>query len=153
MGLDQYIYASHEPLSIDRLVDVDRDGGHEKFWGKFHMGYLGDNGKWVEGRGYEKWQTLHYFRKHHDLQGWMSIIAEERGGEMQWGSMVGNLKLTSQDMDKLEKDVKDNNLPETGGFFFGSDNTPSYKEETLEMIEKVREALKDGKTVLYVCSW
>ena len=83
----------------------------------------------------------------------MSVIAEERGGEMQWGSMVGNLKLTSQDMDKLEKDVKDNNLPETGGFFFGSDNTPSYKEETLEMIEKVREALKDGKTVLYVCSW
>ena len=152
MGLDQYIYASTEPLSIDKLVDVGRDGDHEKFWGKFHMGHLDDNEKWVGGH-YEKWNTLQYFRKHHDLQGWMSIIAEERGGEMQWGSMVGNLKLTEEDMDKLEKDVKCDGLPETEGFFFGSGNTSSYKEETLEMIEKVREALKDGKTVLYSCSW
>ena len=152
MGLDQYIYASREPLSLEKTVDVDRDTDYEKFWGEYSVGHPDGEGNWVPGE-YEKWKQIQYFRKHHDLQGWMSIIAEKRGGEMQWDSMVGNLKLTEEDMDKLEKDVEGDDLPETEGFFFGSGNTSAYKVETLEMIEKVREALKDGKTVLYKCSW
>jgi hypothetical protein len=44
-------------------------------------------------------------------------------------------------------------LPETGGFFFGSDSDDHYTEQDLEFVENARKALDDGQTVVYSSWW
>jgi len=139
MGLDQYFYSDEKEHPKDAVdVGVYND----------KIDYS-DKDSWYRP-GVEK---VWYFRKHHDLQGWMSQKAEQRGGEMQWGSMVGSLVLNPWDLDELEHDVKGDMLPKFSGFFHGEGNTEGYKEETLRMIEKLREEVKKGKSIIYSCSW
>ena len=44
-----------------------------------------------------------------------------------------------------------------GGFFWGhefqEEAAKDYKEKDLEFVEFAREALADGETVIYECSW
>ena len=143
MGLDQYVYADTRNYPVSAVDDqlgaiYKEDIDHKK-----------DPATWKR----DEITQIFYFRKHHDLQGWMSELAKTRGAEMQWASMVGSIILTSENLDDLEKDVNADELPETGGFCFGSDNTDAYKDATLEMIAKAREAIAEGKTVWYNCSW
>ena len=56
---------------------------------------------------------------------------------------------------ELEQDVMTFNLPQTVGFFFGSDSVGDeyQKEQTLEFLKKARKALAEGFEVEYNSWW
>lgn len=98
-------------------------------------------------------EEIHYWRKHPNLHGWMQNLYDEKGGTSD--SFNGDcVVLTNDDLDCLEHDLKQWDLPDTSGFFFGTDeNNEEELKDDLEFVEKAREAIKDGKTVYYTSWW
>jgi len=98
-------------------------------------------------------EDIHYWRKHHNLHGWMENLYRDKGGNAESFNCV-NVRLYEEDLDKLKKDVVDNQLPHTEGFFFGN-NPPD--EETVAndivFIVKAREAIARGMAVFYDSWW
>ena len=90
-----------------------------------------------------------YWRKHNALHGWMENLYESKGGEGEFNCV--NLNLTSEDLEELEKNVVDKDLPETKGFFFGEDTRECdhQKLETLKFLSKAKKALSQGNEVEY----
>ena len=66
-----------------------------------------------------------------------------------------DLRLTSEDLDKLEEAITKNKLPVTEGFFYGSDTSQdeSRKEYDLDFVAKAREAIDEGYEITYSCWW
>ncbi len=96
-------------------------------------------------------RELAYWRKHPNLHGWMNRLWEAKGGS---GDFNGNeLELTAEDLDMLEHDVVNSQLPATGGFFFGNDSDEHYKEHDLEFVKNARAELFLGLKVFYNSSW
>lgn len=99
-----------------------------------------------------KTEELYYWRKHHDLHGWMEALYRKKGGQGEFNCCA--LRLTEEDLDALESDVTRQLLPETTGFFFGN-NPPN--DETVsrdsEFIKKARETIAEGKAVYYDSWW
>ena len=98
-------------------------------------------------------EQIHYWRKHHDLHGWMNTLYIAKGGQ---GPVFNcnTVRLTLADLDALEADLRANRLPHTEGFFFG--NFPPDDEslaDDLEFIRKAREEIEAGKVVLYDSWW
>ena len=96
-------------------------------------------------------EELAYWRKHPHLQGFMENLYVEKGGEGEFNCV--DVELTLEDIDALEASVKGDELPETGGFFFGDDSSDYYKESDLEFCVNARKALADGQTVVYSSWW
>jgi len=136
MGLDQFSYRIKEGF-ITKPVDFST----EKY-----------NEKTEECELLCEKEEIHYWRKHPNLQGWMENLYYEKGGESESFNCV-NVQLTWEDLEQLEKDIKQGGLPETCGFFFGNDSDDEYKEETLEWIERSLESIKDGYDVYYSSWW
>ena len=63
------------------------------------------------------------------------------------------LELTLEDLDELEKAINSGELPETEGFFFGSNADEHYKQEDLDFIDNARAAISCGKRVIYDSWW
>ena len=99
----------------------------------------------------EKYNDLHYWRKHPNLHGWMENLYFQKGGESE-NFNCDTLLLTEQDIDRLEEDIKAKDLPETEGFFFG-EPTGEELEDDLEFIRKAREVLAQGRQVAYYAWW
>lgn len=95
---------------------------------------------------------LDYWRKHHDLHGWFENLYTDKGGRDVFNCIP--LKLELEDLEQLEYDIKNRNLPHTTGFFFG-DNPPDDESDKydLEFIEKARQAINDGYAVYYDSWW
>jgi hypothetical protein len=107
-------------------------------------------------------EELAYWRKHPNLQGWMENLWESKGRPNAHEDKDSNgmsdfncveLELTKEDLDNLETAVTNASLPDTVGFFFGSNSDDHYKEQDLEFVRKAREALDSGLTVVYDSSW
>ena len=133
-------------------------------------------------------EHLEEWRKHNRLQGWMEQLWEEKGCPVpdtsyeddeeededddydSFGSGFNGieLQLDLSDIEYLEEAFKNQELPETSGFFFGSDSYTwnqegyaedniqenyFYKENDLQFIESAKEALKKKYRVYYNCSW
>lgn len=98
-------------------------------------------------------EELFYWRKHHDLHGWMEDLFYKKGGESD-SFNCDYLRLTLEDLDQLEGDVVKYHLPHTEGFFFG-DNPPDPESVSydLEFIEKARDAIHNGLEVYYYSWW
>lgn len=94
---------------------------------------------------------IHYWRKHANLHGWMQDLYYKKGGEHESFNCV-NLLLTETDLDNLEYDIKNGNLPNTSGFFFGQSDG-SENEDDLQFIEDARLAILDGFSVYYTSWW
>jgi hypothetical protein len=96
-------------------------------------------------------EDLHYWRKHPNLHGWMEELYYEKGGidDSFNGSCV---VLTEGDLDTLEEDIKNGNLPQTSGFFFGQSDGEEVNDD-LEFVAKAREAIEAGETVYYSSWW
>jgi hypothetical protein len=124
MGLDMYAFAVEKADAIDPLT-LKPDCNREK---------------------------LHYWRKHHDLHGWMQDLFIQKGGEGDFNCQV--IELDDDELDSLEVALLDGNLPCTTGFFFGN-NPPDAEsiKDDLEFIAKARQAIKDGKAVYYDSWW
>lgn len=128
MGLDMWCYAIPEQDAGHKLTDV-------KITKDIHK------------------EELHYWRKHHDLHGWMENLYRSKGGDEDSFNCT-NVRLTEEDLDNLKKDILEKKLPYTTGFFFG-DNPPD--EETIAddmvFIVKAREAIARGMAVFYDSWW
>ena len=95
-------------------------------------------------------EELQYWRKHPNLQGWMQNLYDAKGGTSD--TFNGDcVVLDSEDLDNLEQDIKDGNLPDTTGFFFGQSDDGD--EDDLLFITNARKAIKEGKTVYYTSWW
>ena len=98
-------------------------------------------------------EELHYWRKHHDLHGWMENLYRGKGGDAESFNCIP-VELTLDDLDDLQQALLDDNLPRTQGFFFG-DNPPDLEtmREDLMFIQKCRIAIEEGKVVYYDSWW
>lgn len=101
---------------------------------------------------------LHYWRKHPNLHGWFENLYYSKGGKVEpFDCQYLNLSLA--DLNLLEKDIKNFNLPETTGFFFGKDEEHSTNKlneddlDDLEFIEKARKAIENGEYIYYYSWW
>ena len=136
MGLDQFSYRVKKGF-ITKPVDFETESYNEKT---------------QESTLLCKKEEIHYWRKHPNLQGWMEELYYEKGGESAEFNCA-NVQLTWEDLEQLEMDIKDGNLPETCGFFFGDDSDEEYKEETLDWIQRSLDSIKDGYDVYYSSWW
>lgn len=114
---------------------------------------------------------LQYWRKHNALHGLLEDMWNDKGQPIpQW--MLDEfpddfaddrvipfngieMELTPADIDYIEAAVKNHELPETEGFFFGADSRfdEHNKAGDLEFIVKAREAFARGEQVFYTSSW
>lgn len=98
---------------------------------------------------------LYYWRKNPDLHGWFERLYIERGGKVnQFGDFNygDTLRITLDDLDRLERDWREGKLPHTEGFFFG-ETTPEKLETIPQFIERGRVALLEGMALFYNSSW
>ena len=100
---------------------------------------------------YEDEIELAYWRKHPNLEGFMSNLYYEKGGEDEFNCV--DLELTLDDLEWLEDALDHNELPETAGFFFGSNADDHYAEQDREFIVQARAAIKQGYKVIYSSWW
>ena len=139
MGLDQTAIARRgEPRKVkSEYTYTDHDGNE-------HEGvdeYL----EWDDSIELATW------RKHPNLQGWMENLWHEKGGEGEFNCV--DLELTLEDLDALEATLDEEELPETSGFFLGSNADDHYAEADREFIVQARAAIKQGYKVIYSSWW
>jgi hypothetical protein len=135
MGLDMYAYVATKP------------GQNDEYWESAQLD--------PETKEYvskvTKPRELAYWRKHPNLHGWMHRLWNQKGFK---GDFNGDeLELTREDLDVLEQDVIEGNLPGTSGFFFGDDADEYYQEDDLKFIREARAELFMGLRVFYNSSW
>ena len=99
-------------------------------------------------------EELHYWRKHPNLHGWMHELYLSKGGDTHSDFNGDCVVLTESDLDDLEHDIEQYDLPQTSGFFFGQSQTDEDEvKDDLEFVRKARTAIKEGKTVYYTSWW
>lgn len=101
---------------------------------------------------------LSYWRKHPNLQGWMEELWRSKGcpnaNEQDPDTFnCVDVELTAEDVDNFEKDMLSGSLPETVGFFFGSNSDDHYRNEDIDFVVKAREQFKKGNKVFYSSWW
>jgi hypothetical protein len=113
-------------------------------------------------------ESLCEWRKHNRLQGWMEGLWESKGRpNMNEGGDFNcvELQLTKLEIDALEDAIINFELPESDGFFWGSDsyfwhnddgkpfpeNEYYYKEQDLNFISEARKMLDKGYRIYYTC--
>ena len=104
----------------------------------------------------EKTIEIAYWRKHPNLHGWMERLWESKGCPGDNAEKMFNgveLELTWQDLDALEQDILNQQLPETQGFFFGDASDNYYREQDLKFVRAARADLFLGLKVFYNSSW
>jgi hypothetical protein len=100
-----------------------------------------------------KVEEFFYWRKHHDLHGWMERLYRSKGGPAESFNCIP-VRLTTVDLDALQHDLLNGTLPETTGFFFG--NNPPDKESLkhdLQFIQAARDIIAAGDAVYYDSWW
>ena len=94
---------------------------------------------------------LVYWRKHPNLQGLMEELYHKKGGEGEFNCV--DLELALEDLEWLEDALDHEELPETVGFFFGSNADDHYAEQDRDFIVQARAAIKQGYKVIYSSWW
>lgn len=98
---------------------------------------------------------FYYWRKHHDLHGWMKQLYRAKGGKDHQFN-CNTVRLTLDDLRELERAVNEEGavLPVTTGFFFG-DNPPDSKSRKgdLAFIKEARRLIAAGEAVWYDSWW
>jgi hypothetical protein len=109
------------------------------------------------------------WRKHNRLQGWMQQLWESKGrpnANEDGDFNCAELQLTEEDINALEDDILTMTMPESNGFFWGSDsffwtdedgkdypeNSYYYLERDLEFVTDARKMLNKKYRIIY-SSW
>ena len=130
MGLDMYAFSVLKEDAIDDFTIRSEEEGR------------------VESN-----EEIQYWRKHHDLHGWMEQLYRRKGGTAESFNCVA-VRLTEEDLDALQYDLLNSALPETTGFFFGN-NPPDMDSmsEDLKFVQRARDAIAGGRAVYYDSWW
>ena len=136
MGLDMYAYVAAKARA----------------YGEFHEGAHWDKEKGaMVNPSVTEPREIAYWRKHPNLHGWMHRLWESRGNS---GDFNGDeLELTWDDLEQLEQDIRNKNLPGTTGFFFGNDADDEYREQDLKFVREAKAEAFLGLRVFYNSSW
>lgn len=140
MGLDQYAYVAAKANQRSEYYEQEGD------WDSTTQ-------EWVAKGSISKPQEIAYWRKHPNLQGWMRKLWEAKGGS---GEFNGDeVELTWEDVDMLEKDIKNGHMSHLGttGFFFGDPSDDYYYEKDLQFCIDAKAELFLGRKVFYNSSW
>jgi hypothetical protein len=106
-------------------------------------------------------KEIHYWRKHPALHEWMETLWTEKMRDANYGYLDASLtfntcpiELNSEDLDRLEKDIKCNNLSHKKRFF-SCENSPDEERviDDLTFIHKARQELSDGNAIYYDSWW
>jgi hypothetical protein len=104
-------------------------------------------------------QEIASWRKHNRLHGWMEALWRVKTGE-EGEFNTEELLLELIDITNLEKAIINDELPETGGFFFGidsyeyeEDEIKWQKEQDLKFVKEARQAIMEGDEVIYNSWW
>ena len=136
MGLDMYAY-----VAAKAGAQAEYDKG---------MAWDKEKGAIVDPSVTEP-REIAYWRKHPNLHGWMFNLWQSKGNE---GDFNGDeLELTWDDLDQLEQDIRNKNLPSTTGFFFGNDADNHYREHDLKFVREAKAEAFLGLRVFYNSSW
>lgn len=94
------------------------------------------------------------WRKHPNLQGWMEKRWREKNPSVDPLDDFNceRVFLNMMDLRDLEKAVKEDDLPETSGFFFGY-STKEDRVADLEFVEKAKAHIRAGMKVFYSSWW
>jgi hypothetical protein len=126
MGLDMYAFTVNADSVGDATVDVA----------------LGDTAT-----------EICYWRKFNALHGWMEDLYRQKGGSKASFNCT-TVRLTANDLDRLEMDTGNNKLVPVNGFFFGAQEIDSEDLESVsDFIKVARQALANGKAVFYDSWW
>jgi len=96
---------------------------------------------------------LGYWRKHPDLHGF--IVENFANGE----DTCQRIQLVGKDIEKIILAIREDRLPHTEGFFFGSsENDTEQKQEAIEIFEKALEwtrvdTPREFRFIYYQASW
>lgn len=135
MGLDMYMYSTDKHLDSLEVESREKKEGEE-----------------------EQEKEIGYWRKHNRLHGWFEQKWNNRHNDVDTDFNCVRYYVSREDLLQLEKDVREENLPATQGFFFGNDSY-SYEEhqeqkkEDLEIIDKAKKELEAGRYVYYSSWW
>jgi hypothetical protein len=136
MGLDMYAYVA---AKAGAWADYDEGMAWDK-----------EKGAMVNPNVTEP-REIAYWRKHPNLHGWMHRLWESRGNS---GEFNGDeLELTWDDLEQLEQDIRNKNLPGTTGFFFGNERDDEYREQDLKFVRDAKAEAFLGSKVFYNSSW
>jgi hypothetical protein len=137
MGLDMYAY-------------VAAKAGQQNDY--YEGAEFNETTREFENNTVSKPREIAYWRKHPNLHGWMEKLAEQKN--LKYESFNGiEMELTAEDLDELERAVTHNQLPATGGFFFGNNADEHYRESDLEFVKNARAEMFFGLKVFYNSSW
>jgi len=126
MGLDMYAFIVDAEVARGGVVDVA----------------LGDTAT-----------EICYWRKFNALHGWMEDLYRQKGGSKASFNCT-TVRLTANDLDRLEMDTGNNKLIPVNGFFFGAQEIDSEDIESVAgFVKLARQALADGKAVFYDSWW
>jgi hypothetical protein len=127
MGLDMYAFTVDATTVGDATVDVALGDGAEQ---------------------------ISYWRKFNALHGWMEDLYRLKGG-VKADFNCTTVRLTANDLDRLEMDTGNNKLVPRNGFFFGDTSSihPEDLESVGDFVKLSRQAIADGKAVFYDSWW
>lgn len=126
MGLDMYAFIVDADKVGDATVDVA----------------LGDGAT-----------EICYWRKFNALHGWMEDLYRQKGGSKASFNCT-TVRLTANDLARLEIDIGNNKLIPINGFFFGVQEIDSEDIESVaDFVKLSRQAISDGKAVFYDSWW
>ena len=137
MGLDQYAVSFPSKAVVIRV-------GKKKIT-------IEEYDPQVDFKQPEEATEIFRWRKHPSIQGWMEKLYYDKGGIEGVFNCVP-VRLTMDDLNKLERDIKGNRLPETEGFFFGKDDGTEIQED-LKFVYLAKQEIKEGNIVAYSSWW
>jgi len=123
--------------------------------------YKGKNRKEVDFEHSGAEEEIHYWRKHPNLEAFMSNLYFKKGGKGIDSGFGGSspsfncckVELKDEDINALQELIISDKLPEGGGFFHGGNADDMYKEETLEALKYAKNAIEDGYRIYYTSWW
>ena len=138
MGLDQYAYIASKANQQDEFYE-------DAVYDETVKQYVNPN--------VTKPREIAYWRKHPNLHGWMEQLYRDRGGPKE-SFNCAPLRLYLEDLDQLQRDIGENKLEPTEGFFFGSQTIyPEDVASAMKFIFEARDAIKQGDAVYYDSWW
>ena len=125
MGLDMYAYKV-PPSNILNEFNFVNKNGHDWYW-----------------------------RKNRHLHNWMESLWEYKGGGIDREKFnMESIRLDKNDLLQLRQDIMNNELDDTGGFFFGdNDYTDDMKEYDLKFVKEALKAIDKGYAIYYDSWW
>lgn len=150
MGLDQYMYVA------------SRAGQYSEFYDTAE--FDATTSEFVSNTVTKPFE-IGYRRKHPNLHGWMEKLWLRKNGfpsntdvqfieDKEPPSFNGiELELTWDDLDDLERAIRNRKLPDTQGFFFGDPADNRYYVQDLEFVNTAKAEVFLGLKVFYNSSW